>query len=83
MAGDASYSLAKESVDATGDDNDEKAVPCVAPNTHGGMRDGDGGKDSRWMGTPAETPALALAGVEKPTDGAWSVGWEIAGRGAW
>jgi hypothetical protein len=41
---------------------------------HVGMGDSDGGKEMRWMGTPAETSTPSLAGVEKSRDGASSAG---------
>jgi hypothetical protein len=31
---------------------DDRVAPCVEPNSHGGIGDGYGGKEMRWIGTP-------------------------------
>jgi hypothetical protein len=39
--------------------DDEKTGSGRVPASHGGSGDGEGGKETRWMGTPEETDAAS------------------------
>lgn len=52
-------------------DADEKVAPCVDPNTHGGIGDGDNRKERMWSGAPV------VGGVRAVVT---TVGAVVAGR---